>query len=98
MNFSKKIGTLKSVSIENTFDENTEWELEVYDNIQSLKLKKQKLKGKSTTIQTASWKEGVYMVRVKYKDEVLTEKLVVKINYYLFRLFLICKSSEVVTL
>ncbi|QIA09060.1 T9SS type A sorting domain-containing protein [Draconibacterium halophilum] len=69
---------LKSASIETTFDQDAEWILEVYDNLQSLKLKKQKLKGKSTTIQTASWKEGVYMVRVKYKDEILTGKLVVK--------------------
>ena len=33
---------------------------------------------KSTKIQTSGWKEGVYMVRVKYKDEILTGKLVVK--------------------
>nr|WP_319269225.1 S8 family peptidase [uncultured Draconibacterium sp.] len=71
-------GTLKSASPDNIFDKNAEWDIEVYDNAQSLKLKKQKLKGKSTTIQTASWKEGVYMVRVKYKDEILTGKLVVK--------------------
>ncbi len=43
-----------------------------------LKSRKTKLKGKSTTIQTAGWQEGVYIVRVKYKDEVLTGKLVVK--------------------
>ena len=36
---------LKSASTETTFDENAEWDLEVYDNVQSLKLKKQKLKG-----------------------------------------------------
>lgn len=63
---------------EMTFDENAEWELEVYDSFQSLKLKNTKLKGKEYKIQTAGWKEGVYMVRVKYNDEILIGKLVVK--------------------
>ncbi len=40
--------------------------------------KKTKLKGKSTTINTQSWKEGVYLIRAVYKDEILTGKLVVK--------------------
>ena len=70
--------SLKSASSETTFDENAEWDLEVYNSMQSLKLKKQKLKGSSVTINTQSWKEGVYMVRVKYKGEILTGKLVVK--------------------
>ncbi len=69
---------LKSASTEDTFDQNAEWDLEVYDSMQNLKLKKQKLKGQSTTINTQSWKEGVYMVRVNYKEEILTGKLVVK--------------------
>lgn len=69
---------LKSAYSEPIFDEAIEWDLEVYDNVQNLKLKKNKLKGNSTKIQTASWKEGIYMVRVKYKDEILNGKLVVK--------------------
>jgi outer membrane protein assembly factor BamA len=59
------------------FDENAEWEMEVYDNMQNQKLKNEKLNGKSTKIQTNGWKEGVYIVRVKYKNEILQEKLVV---------------------
>jgi len=70
--------SIESNSEETTFDENAEWDLEVYSPTQSLKQKKTKLKGKSTKIQTHGWKEGVYMVRVKYKDEVLTGKLIVK--------------------
>ena len=70
--------SLKSASAETTFDENAEWDLEVYDSMLSLKLKEQKLKGKSITINTQSWKEGIYMVRVKYKDDIITGKLVVK--------------------
>ncbi|MFV0265682.1 MAG: T9SS type A sorting domain-containing protein, partial [Draconibacterium sp.] len=70
--------SIETNSTEKAFAETTEWDLEVYDNMQSQKLKKQKLKGSSATINTQSWKEGVYMVRVKYKDEMLTGKLVVK--------------------
>ena len=71
--------TLNSASVgEDTFDYNAEWDMEIYSPMQALKTKKTKLKGKSTTIQTAGWTEGVYMVRVKYKDEILTGKLIVK--------------------
>ena len=71
--------TIKTTSIEeNTYDETAEWEMEIYDQSQLLKEKKTKIKGKSTKIQTAGWKEGIYLVRVKYKDKILTGKLVVK--------------------
>ncbi|MFV0592683.1 MAG: T9SS type A sorting domain-containing protein, partial [Draconibacterium sp.] len=70
--------SIETNSTEKAFAETTEWELEVYNSMQSLKLKKQKLKGSSVTINTQSWKEGVYMVRVKYKGEILTGKLVVQ--------------------
>ncbi len=69
---------LKSASLERPFDTNTEWDLEVYDSNQNLKAKKIKLKGNSTKLQTSGWKEGVYIVRAKYNDEILTDKLVVK--------------------
>jgi len=70
--------SIESNSEETTFDENAEWGMEVYSPTHSLKTKRYKLKGKSTKIQTHGWKEGVYVVRVKYKDEILTGKLVVK--------------------
>ncbi len=69
---------LKSASLERPFDTNTEWDLEVYDSNQNLKAKQIKLKGNSTKLQTSGWKEGVYIVRAKYNDEILTDKLVVK--------------------
>ena len=64
--------------MEKTLDETAEWDLEIYDSYQSLKLKNTKLKGKEHKIQTAGWKEGVYIVRVKYNNEILQGKLVVK--------------------
>uniref|UniRef100_UPI0035640C90 T9SS type A sorting domain-containing protein n=1 Tax=Mariniphaga sp. TaxID=1954475 RepID=UPI0035640C90 len=63
---------------EKTFDENAPWDLEVYSEMQQLKTKLTNLRGQSAKIQTAGWKEGVYLVRVKYNDEILTGKLVVK--------------------
>ncbi len=63
---------------EKSFDDNIEWELEIFDNVQNLKAKKTKLHGKEYRINTAGWKDGVYMIRAKYKDEVLTGKLIVK--------------------
>jgi hypothetical protein len=69
---------LKSALQKPDFDENAEWDLEVYSPGQSLQHKKTNLKGKSTKIQTTGWTEGVYTVRVKYKDEILTGKLVVQ--------------------
>ncbi|HDR52803.1 MAG TPA: T9SS type A sorting domain-containing protein [Mariniphaga anaerophila] len=70
--------TIETNSSEKIFDETAQWDLEIYSPMQALKTKKTRLKGKSTTIQTAGWTEGVYMVRVKYQNEVLTGKLVVK--------------------
>ncbi len=59
-------------------DENEEWELEIYTQGQILKEKKTKLKGKEYKLKTNGWKEGVYVIKVKYKDYLLSEKLVVK--------------------
>ena len=69
---------LKSASAGEAFDSKAEWDMEIYSPAQVLKEKKTKLKGKSTTIQTNGWMEGFYNVRVKYKDQVLTGKLIVK--------------------
>ena len=70
--------TLKSASTETTFDKEAEWEYEVYNTMQNLKAKQTKIHGKSTQLNTQGWKEGVYTVRAKYKDLVLTGKLVLK--------------------
>ncbi|WP_372950859.1 T9SS type A sorting domain-containing protein, partial [Mariniphaga sp.] len=69
---------IETNSSEKTFDETAQWDLEVYSETQLLKTKQTGLRGQSAKIQTAGWKEGVYLVRVKYNDEILTGKLVVK--------------------
>jgi hypothetical protein len=43
-----------------------------------LKEKKTSLKDNKTIINTSGWQEGIYMVRVKYGESLLTGKLVVK--------------------
>ena len=70
--------TVESASKEKVTEEIPEWEYEIYTQNQLLKDKKTNLKGNSATFNTSGWMEGVYIVRVKYKDEILTEKLVVK--------------------
>ncbi|MGQ7868304.1 T9SS type A sorting domain-containing protein [Sunxiuqinia sp. sy24] len=55
-----------------------EWDLEIYNQGQQLKARKQKIIGSQTTLNTTGWKEGVYIIRAKVNGEVLTEKLVVK--------------------
>jgi Zn-dependent metalloprotease len=70
--------TIETNSSEKTFDETGQWDLEVYSELQQLKAKQTNLRGQSAKIQTAGWKEGVYLVRVNYNGEILTGKLVVK--------------------
>lgn len=70
--------SIVSSSNEKTFDDYTQWDLEIYSPMQALKIKKTGLDGKSKTIQTSGWPDGIYMVRVKYGNEILTGKLVVK--------------------
>jgi len=70
--------SIETTSEDSEFDENSQWELEVYSPGQLLKEKKTNMRGKSAKIQTSGWTEGIYMVRVKYKDEALQGKLVVK--------------------
>lgn len=55
-----------------------EWVLEIYGSDQLLKMKETKLKGKEYKINTSGWKDGVYIVRVKIDDQIISEKLVVK--------------------
>jgi beta-glucanase (GH16 family) len=69
---------IECVSAEETFDENEAWDLEIYTQSQLLKNRKTKLKGQSTNITIAGWQEGVYVVRVKYGNIILQEKLLVK--------------------
>lgn len=59
-------------------DEPVEWELEVFDATQNLKEKRVKIKGTDTKINTENWREGVYLIRVNYNNEILQGKLVVK--------------------
>jgi hypothetical protein len=59
-------------------DENVEWEFSIYDQSMSLKEKAAKIKGKQAKFNTQDWKEGVYFIKAQYKNEILSEKLVVK--------------------
>lgn len=78
-NPTKDIAMIELRSTEShKLNENDEWQLEVYDAMQTLKTKIQKIKGKRQDIQTTGWKEGVYIVRAKIGNELLVDKLVIK--------------------
>jgi|GEM_PF-331178 len=68
--------TLVSTSEETTVDEDEKWTLEVYNN-QLLKTRNTNIKGEEYKINTTDWQEGIYIVRVIYKDEILTGKLLI---------------------
>lgn len=70
--------SIESTSEDVVLDENAEWGVEIFDQTQCLKEQKTKMKGKENKINTAGWKTGIYLVRVKYKDEYLQGKLVVQ--------------------
>lgn len=70
--------TIQTPEVSEMVEANTAWELEIYTQSQLLKEKKTNLKGNSTKLQTAGWKEGVYIVRVNFNNKILTGKLVVK--------------------
>jgi hypothetical protein len=70
--------SIETTSTKVTIDDSFEWEFEVYDQMQNLKLKKTNLTGKKVKFSTNGWKEGLYPIRVKYKDKVLTKNLIVK--------------------
>ena len=59
-------------------DENTSWEVQVYDQQLGLKEKKTKLKGKDAKIDTSGWKDGVYIVNAIVDGQKVSEKMIVK--------------------
>jgi hypothetical protein len=63
---------------EKIVDENTQWDLQAYDQMQGVKEKKTKIKGKQVKINTTNWKEGTYIISAIIDGEMVSEKLLVK--------------------
>ncbi len=55
-----------------------EWDFDVYDSSQGLKIKQQKIKTSSQTINTSSWREGVYFIKARIGKNLISDKLIVK--------------------
>ncbi len=71
--------TIVTLADENgDFNVNTEWDIEVYDMGQSLKAKKEKIKGNKHTLNVSDWKTGVYIVRAKVNGKFVTGRLAVE--------------------
>jgi bacillolysin len=69
---------IESSSKDSKVNVNEGWDLEIYSSDMLLKEKEGKLKSNEYKLNTANWKEGVYILKAKYKDKVLQGKLVVK--------------------
>jgi hypothetical protein len=67
---------LKTDNID-TYTEGDEWEAEIFNQQLLLMHKTNSLKDKTYTINTSGWKEGIYYVRVRIKDKVLSGKFIV---------------------
>jgi len=59
-------------------DNNEEWGLEVYAQNQVLKILKPNIKGQEFILNTSGWNDGIYFVRVNYKNNFISGKLIVK--------------------
>lgn len=59
-------------------DASIEWQLEIYDAIQSLKVKALKVKGSKQIIRTMGWKEGLYIIKIKVNNKMLCNKLFIR--------------------
>lgn len=59
-------------------DASSEWQLEIYDAMQSLKVKALKVKGSKQIIRTMGWKEGLYIIKIKVNNKMLCNKLFVR--------------------
>ncbi len=70
--------SIMSRSEDNALVNDSTWDLEIYDSNQSIKVKKNKVKGVSTKIKTHDWGKGIYIVKVKYKDSDFSGRLLVE--------------------
>jgi bacillolysin len=59
-------------------NDDEEWHLQVYTQSKLLKLTKRNIKGNKYIINTSGWQTGAYFVQVYYKDEIITETLIVE--------------------
>jgi len=67
---------LKTDNID-TFTEGDKWEAEIFNRQMLLMHKTTRLKDKTYTINVSGWKEGIYYVRVRVKDKLVSGKFIV---------------------
>lgn len=65
-------------SNEKLYSEIPQWSFEIHDQSQRLVMSKVNLKSESHTINTSGWEKGVYIVTATFKNEKLSQKLVVQ--------------------
>ena len=67
---------LKTDNID-TYTEGDKWEAEIFNQQMLLMHKTTRLKDKTYTINVSGWKEGIYYVRVRVKDKLVSGKFIV---------------------
>ena len=67
-----------TISVDNGFNSQSEWNIEIYNLSGQLILKRTNLPGNDFKIDLSGWEKGVYIVYIQSKKERLTGKLVVK--------------------
>ncbi|MQY77892.1 MAG: hypothetical protein GH151_01655 [Bacteroidetes bacterium] len=60
-----------------TYTDGDEWEAEIFNQQMLLMHKTTRLKDKTYTINVSCWKEGIYYVRAKVKDKLVSGKFIV---------------------
>lgn len=66
------------VSLNKDETESVSWMLNVYNATSGKKVFEQKVEGKNSTIFTAGWKPGIYIVLATIGEEILSEKVIVR--------------------
>jgi len=74
---NEAVSSLKSASLTSAV-QCPEWSLEVYNQTGITKARIQKIKDKTFKINTQGWGDGIYLIRARVNDEIVTGKLVVK--------------------
>jgi len=75
--FPNPAGKETTISVDNVFNAQSDWNIEIYTLSGQLLLKREIFGGNDFKINLAGWEKGFYIVRVKSREGKLTGKLVV---------------------
>lgn len=74
----KDVNNSTEYSVVKLSDENTMWDLEVYDFYSAEKIFTSHIIGSDYNLITNGWKPSTYILRIMYNNEIFTEKIIIK--------------------